>query len=37
MELHQTQVLFPTLIVAASTESLKSYTILIINFLNLKT
>lgn len=37
MELHQTQVLFPTLFVAASTESFKTYTILLINFLNLKT
>lgn len=37
MELHQTQVFFSTLFVAASTESFKTYTILIINFLNLKT
>lgn len=37
MELHHTQVLFPTLFVAASTESLKTYTILMINLLNLKT
>lgn len=36
MELHQTQVLFPTLFVAASTELLKSYTILIIKLFKLK-
>lgn len=36
MELHYSQVLFRTLFVAASTESLKSYTILIIKLFKLK-